>query len=274
MNRLQKKCAIATAGIHLLLLTILIVGPAFYNPKPKADDTQILNFIPANLIDADMTSGVRNATPPPVQPPPTPQVQPPLPTPPKPVEPKPTLTDRLEKFFTPTPKPEPVKPAPTETKPEHKIQPNLTPAVRTAPKNPVVNSKPNSEPDNSRAINSALKTLRSNLSSPTEVNLTGNSTEAYASYGSVVTSVYHQKWVALTPMGMEKESAVVTFKVNIASNGTVISASIVTPSGDANVDRAVQRMLDSVAFIAAFPAGAADNEREYTIDFNTKRSAE
>ncbi len=36
MNRLQKKCVIATAGLHLLLLVILFVGPAFFNPRPKA----------------------------------------------------------------------------------------------------------------------------------------------------------------------------------------------------------------------------------------------
>ena len=65
MNRLQKKCAIATAGFHLLLLVILIVGPGFFAPKPKADDLQILDVIPANLIDAAFNSGVRNAQPPP-----------------------------------------------------------------------------------------------------------------------------------------------------------------------------------------------------------------
>ena len=45
--------------------------------------------------------------------------------------------DRVKKIFTPEPKPEPVKPAPEkpETQP-HKIQPNLTPVVRTPSKNP------------------------------------------------------------------------------------------------------------------------------------------
>jgi len=35
MNRLQKKCILATAGIHLLLLVILLVGPAFFEPAPS-----------------------------------------------------------------------------------------------------------------------------------------------------------------------------------------------------------------------------------------------
>src|SRR5690242_7192339 len=106
MNRLQKKCAIATVGIHLLLLTILVVGPAFFKPQSKPDNTQLIAVIPAVLIDAKLNSGVRDATPPPlapvVTPPPpvptpTPTVQPPPPvTPPKPVEPKPTLVKTLE----------------------------------------------------------------------------------------------------------------------------------------------------------------------------------
>ena len=64
MNRLQKKCVIATAGFHLLLLLILVFGSAFFSPRPKPDDTQLLDVIPANLIDAAFNSGVRNATPP------------------------------------------------------------------------------------------------------------------------------------------------------------------------------------------------------------------
>ena len=68
MNRLQKKCVIATAGVHLLLIVILFVGPAFFYSKPKADDLQVLDVIPANLIDAPFNSGVANATPPPPAP--------------------------------------------------------------------------------------------------------------------------------------------------------------------------------------------------------------
>ena len=57
MNRLQKKCVIATAGAHLpLLLTILIASTGFFEPKPKADDAQILNFIPSTTIDAAFNS--------------------------------------------------------------------------------------------------------------------------------------------------------------------------------------------------------------------------
>jgi TonB family protein len=153
----------------------------------------------------------------------------------------------------------------------HKILVNTQLVTRGASKTaaPAVNLR-----NNARTINSAIKNLRSKLSSPTEVNLSGNNSVAYANYGSVVTSIYHQKWLTLEPAGMEKENAVVTFRVTIASDGTVISAGIIAPSGDANVDRAVQRMLDNVSFIAPFPESATEKDRTYIIDFNAIRTTE
>ena len=131
MNRLQKKCVIGTVGIHLLLFLILIVGPAFYNPQPKADNT-ILDVIP-DVTDG-ASSGVPDAqTPPPAPrpqitpqdlrpPPPIPQPAPrivqPAPTPPAPTPtpetPTTSFLDSLKKMFTPA------KPTPT-------VAPDLTP---------------------------------------------------------------------------------------------------------------------------------------------------
>jgi TonB family protein len=270
MNRLQKKCVIATAGIHLLLLLILVFGSAFFSPRPKPDDTQLLNVIPANLIDAAFNSGVRNATPPaptPVVVSP-PQPAPPTPQPPAPkpvVTPPPTLVERVEKYF----KPEPVKPAPDLTpveKPaksqQHKIQPNLTPTIRAAPKN---NSTPDTTQHDTRALNTTLKNLRKNLSSPTEVTLPGDSTVAYANYASIVKSVYDAAWMLPDSIAGDEN---ITVKVTIASDGTVISSRIIDRSGDAPVDASVQRALDRVTFVAAFPEGSSDKQRTYTINFN------
>ena len=52
MNRLQKKCVIATAGFHLLLLVILLSARLFLRRRTKPDDHAVLDMIPANLIDA------------------------------------------------------------------------------------------------------------------------------------------------------------------------------------------------------------------------------
>ena len=58
--------------------------------------------------------------------------------------------------------------------------------------------------------------------------------------------------------------------VTIANDGTVISARIITPSGDAGLDASVQRTLERVRFIAPFPEGATEKERTYIINFNPK----
>ncbi|HLX95056.1 MAG TPA: energy transducer TonB [Verrucomicrobiae bacterium] len=259
MNRLQKKCILATAGIHLLLLVILLVGPAFFEPRPKPDDSQVLDVIPANLIDAQFTSGVRDAQPPPtpVVTPPAPQPQP-TPPPPKPVEPVPTLTERLEKMF----KAEPPKPAPEKVQP-HKIQPDLKPVVHNAPKN-----VPDDSAKRARALRKAIQSLKNNLSSSTTVDMPGNSSVAYANYASAVKSIYDQAWAQVPLDTVANEDENVKARITIASDGTVISARIIDSSGDAALDASVQKTLERVTFIAPFPEGTADKQRIYTINFN------
>src|SRR5690242_9655961 len=122
MNRLQKKCLIVTAGFHLLLVLTLVFGSAFFTQRTKTDDTQVLDVIPANLVEAAFNSGVKNAQPPaprPVEQ--IPIVQPPAPLPkpqpqPEPPKPKPVVTP-------PEPKPEPVKqPEPVKhTRPDPEV---------------------------------------------------------------------------------------------------------------------------------------------------------
>ena len=275
MNRLQKKCVIATAGFHLLLLVILFVGPAFFWARERPDDTPVLDMIPANLVDAAST-GVQNAQPPPApavitqQPQPGPPAPQPQPTPPvpKPVvqpmaAPTPTLTERVEKFF----KPEPAKPvpAPTENQP-HTPKVNLTLTTRTVPKNTATPTKPT--PDNSKAIKSAITALRKNLSSSTTIDMPGDSTVAAQNYAQTVKSVYERAWTP--PDETASDDAIIKVRVTIASDGTVISAQVVEPSGDASVDVSVRNTLDRVQFIAPFPSGSADKERTYIINFNLK----
>ena len=264
MNRLQKKCVIATVGFHLLLLLLLIVGPAFFAPRPKADDLQVLDVIPANLIDAAYSSGVANAAPPPPAPvtPPTP----PTPPPPVPV------------VVPPRPEPEPVKPVREVVKPELKpVEPVVKPAEHKITLKPVVRTAPKSSPTtatdpkaNARAAaaRSILRSLKSNLTSSTTVDMPGTSSVAYASYASAVRSIYDEAWTLPDHIANDEENTKVS--ITIASDGTVITAHIVTPSGDANVDASVQRALERVKFIAPFPEGTTDKERTYVINFNPK----
>ena len=268
MNRLQKKCVIATAGFHLLLLVILFVGPAFFNSTPKADDSKVIDVIPANLIDAAFNSGVKNATPPPPTPIVTPPPQPPQPTPPAPrpmiqpaPAPQPTLAERLEKLFATEP-PQPT-PAPTETQP-HTPKVDLHLVTRPA----LNSSKPTKPKDNSQAARNLAAELQKQLSQPTQIEMPGESSASYANYASVVRSVYDHEWTLPDTIANDDENVKVS--VTIASDGTVISAHVIMPSGDASVDTPVRNTLDRVQFIAPFPSSSADKERTYIINFNLK----
>ena len=269
MNRLQKKCVMATAGFHLLLLVILFVGPAFFWSKEKPDDTPVLDMIPANLVDSAST-GVRSAQPPP--PAPAPVVTPPQPTPPAPA-PTPVVVPP-----TPVPTPEKIEPV---KPPKETVTPVEKPSV-TKPVPPKINLKLTERtvtkstatptpatPDNSRAVKSALSALRKNLSSATEISMpSGTSGVAAANYAQVVKSVYEQAWTP--PDDTASDDANIKVRVTIASDGTVISARVIGPSGDASVDKSVRNTLERVQFIAPFPSGSTDKERSYIINFNLK----
>jgi TonB family protein len=269
MNRLQKKCVIGTVGIHLLLLLILIVGPAFFNQEPKLDNSQILEVIPSNLIDANANSGVQNAQPPaptpvipkPLQPIPLPPkivTPPPTPTP----TPTPSLLVRVEKYFKPTPAVTPnLTPAEHQPKPQqNNINVSTQLVKRTAPKN-------TSKPDNSRVINNTVKNLSKELSSSTKIDMPGNASASYASYASVIKTVYDRALLPHVPSEVANKSEKTEVKIVIGSDGTVISSEIISPSGDPAWDNSVQRTLDSVTFVAPFPDGATEKERTYTLGF-------
>jgi periplasmic protein TonB len=289
MNRLQKKCLVATAGFHLLLILILIVGPGFFRETPKPDDTQLLDVIPATAIDAALNSGVKNAQPPAPTPPmipppkpivlPQPQPQPP-PTPPppapQPVTPAPSFVDRMKNFF----KPEPETPAPTpddspkpvEHKKPHKINVDLSNVTRTT----VAKSEPHRTSDDSKreerlrasAIQNAVRNLEKNFTPSTKVEMPGSSSVSYASYASIIKSIYTREWTP--PDNAANDEANIKVSITVSSDGTVVSAHIVDPSGDSSVDDSVQRTLDRVTFIAPFPDGATEKEKTFIINFNLK----
>ncbi len=291
MNRLQKKCVIGTVGIHLLLLTILIVGPAFFNPQPKTENN-ILTVIPANLVDAELNSGVQDAQqPPPASTPIPPSLlrPPPQPAPaPRVVQPAPAPAPEKTPDLTPTPSLlhefaemfRSSKPAPTVT-------PDMTPTQRTTKsqtdnikvdlshkvtRKEVKNTPHIDNAQNQREIDNELKSLSHSLSSATKIDMPRNASASYANYGDVVVSVYHNAWVP--PDGMSSDNVTVKFKVTIARDGSVISAQIIERSGDASIDEAVQHMLDRVTFIAPFPEGTDDKQRTYPIEFNATRTTE
>ncbi len=279
MNRLQKKCLIMTAGFHLLLVT-LVCGSGFFTftHKPKPDDTPLLTVIPANLIDAELSSGVKNAQPPPPTPPSPPEPTPPQPKPP---EPKPEPVKPLEPVKPVEPvKPKqlspddlkPVKPVEKPVKPEpKKIEVSLKPVIHNTPKvtdTSAADAAREAAKKKAAAVAKALASINKNASSATTVEMPGTGSVSYANYASVVKSIYTQAWTP--PDDTASDDANTKVSVTIGSDGTVISSRILNPSGDSRVDGSVQRTLDRVTFVAPFPDGAKEKQRTFIINFNLK----
>ena len=289
MNRLEKKCLIATAGFHLLLVLVLLFGAAFFTSRSKPDDTKVLDVIPANLIDAAFSSGVKNAQPPA----PTPIVKPPEPIP-QPPQPVPVVTPPPKPVVTPPEPvkqldPEPVKPrklTPDDLKPLNPVEKMTKPAPKKPEISltPVVRKIPIVTPDTSaadtaretkrlqdqrrKAFQSAARSIKENAASATTVEMPGTGSVSYANYASAVKSIYEQAW--MPPDDTASDDANTRVTVTIGRDGTVISSRILNPSGDSRVDSSVRRTLDRVTFVAPFPDGAKEKERTFIINFNLK----
>ena len=285
MNRLEQKCVIASAGIHLLLLLILLVGPAFLTSKSKSDNSPILDVIPSKLIDAAFSGGGNPlAKPPPPAPPmpPVPQVAQSAP-PPEPVKvraPEPPQKP-VEEVKPLKPDPNALEPSTNHKQKRPQISTNLVvhrPDNVKAPKSPTTASNTDNEAQQlvdarrhaADLIGATARSLRNDVApgTPIEVFGPGGGGVAYANYDQVVRSIYWQNWTP--PEDTASDQAITKATVTIESDGTVLSARIIKPSGDASVDKSVQRTLDRVTFIARFPEGAKDKQRTYTINFNLK----
>jgi TonB family protein len=287
MDRLQKKCLIVSAGIHLLMMCILLVGPAFVPTKPPPADTPILDFIPDKLVDADVTGGgnpnARRPAPAPELPKPAPVVQPqPKPQPPQPEPAQPKQPD-----------PEPPKdliknnitdPDAVDT-PRKPRKPNIS--LKETLRKPSATAKPRPA-DNTAAqeqeqlladqrriahqLKGAANSVREGTASATAIEDSygpGGGGPSYASYVAWVKTVYENAW--RPPDETTMEDAIVKASITIARDGTILAARITIPCGESRVDRSVRDVLDRVRTIGKpFPEGAREAERTYTISFNLK----
>jgi len=269
MNRTQKKCFLASAGFHLLLLLILFIGPAFLTSRDKeAESRQLLEFIPFKTLDEVASGGGSpNARPP--EPAPPPAASPPKPeTQPKQIEqpdpPKPAQRD--PDTFNDKP---PVKKLPkvnTTKVTRSKVQP-------AAKQKQAVKS--NSQADDSRAqlaraAQNAVSNLRQSFSSSTTVEMPGpgGGGVPYANFLDAVRKIYSDAW--LVPDGVTDDSAVATASVTIARDGTVLDARIIVPSGNALADQSVEAVLRRVTAARPLPETAKESQRTVKIKFSVK----
>jgi outer membrane biosynthesis protein TonB len=292
MNRMQKKCLLASLALHALLCVILLVGPAFLSSDKRGVDQPTLEVIPSKIIDSLFSGGGNPKANPAaaqkvVEPPAPAQTEPrpPVPTP-KPPQIKEQVAEVRQTVVEKT-KPDVVEKTATQ-KPGIKVSNTLV--KRASEKD--MEEKTRTEADakaqvEARAkadaaarrrttqqmesrLNSAFESLSKNLSSGTTIEPLGPGGEAYADYGQVVKSYYDQAWI--DPEDVSQDAATVKVKVVIRRDGTVILDSIQKRSGVAALDKSVQNALDRVRLrgLPQFPEGAKESQRIYIINFNLK----
>jgi colicin import membrane protein len=279
MNRLQQKCVIASAGLHLSLVLVLFVGPAFLSHKNADDNLPILDFIPVKTVDALVSGGGNPNGRVPEAPAPTP----PTPPTPRPPTPPPPETHPL---------PDPRKPPTPEVRNDDSPDSSLIPSPKK-PKRPEVSTKlvrrpPSQTNDNTArdeqrareyaetrrraadALGKAADRIESGISSGTSIELKGPGGGGlpYANFLQAVKSRYSNAWVV--PDGVTDDEATATASVTIARDGTVISHRIIHSSGSPAVDQSVQVVLERVKVAAPLPDGAKEDQRTVTINFNVK----
>jgi TonB family protein len=306
MNRLEKKCFAFSVGLHGLLAVILLGSAAFRN-RTEETEAPILSMIPANIIDAATSGGgepapAMRATPTPAPAPPQPHAQP-APTPEvKPVavrpqpQPQPQMTqpepvrhpdrakDESDDDVRPVANSETLLPRKSKPHHQHEIHPTF---ATTSPTTSRTKTKSESTSENAEeagksaarteahrmsALENSLEHLASGVQSSgaarTVVDVPGISGggEVFASYRDFVRSAYYRAWIQ--PDNGVAGSAAPEAKIVVARDGTIISAEIVTPSGERLLDKSVERALQSVPRLPSFPPASHDDQRTFRIQFS------
>jgi TonB family protein len=118
------------------------------------------------------------------------------------------------------------------------------------------------------AFKSATTGIRGGVSKSTEIRLAGPGGGGlpYANFLSAVQTVYYNAW-------HQPDSApelAVKVSVSIARDGTVISAHVVSPSGNSVLDKSVRETIERVKFAAPLPDNSTEDSRTVIINFKTQ----
>lgn len=293
MNRLQKKCLIASASFHGLLILLLVFGAALMPDDRAAPATRITFFNVSRITDGPTQGGAPQGQPPaaaptplpPLAPEPPAPVAPPVQTLPQPVQPQPPVareTARLPDDFKPvlTPKSDSpsFKPVKSQTAKTDDFTPVDHPPKQTASNNQQADAQARAAAENQRRILSQINRGIGRLASTVgkdgavEVGADAGGGEPSANYRDIVASIYTAAWTP--PPSLTDDSASVVVSVTIGRDGHVVHHEIVKPSGNSAMDKSISNTLDNVTDIAPFPEDSKDTERTFTIKFNlsAKRS--
>lgn len=125
----------------------------------------------------------------------------------------------------------------------------------------------------SKAAARMMGRLATGLSSGTEISMPGPGGEAYASYKSILKTIYERAWEARKPSSVSAEHSTVTASVTIARDGSIVTFRMLSSSGVPGVDRSIERVLRETTRVPPFPEGAKDLERTFQINFNVEGSS-
>jgi TonB family protein len=273
MDRLQKRCLIASLGMHALLALLVVSGSAFFF-VPKKDKVMVarLRLVPTRLVDNPNAGGGGN-----------PNIRPSdaqkkgdtlVPQPPKAVQPPPPKQRDAQPAKKPVKKTSEVVKSPkdSDAKSDKNAPLDLKPVNRSSKARERARQEAGAREAAAAGqkmadrIGSVARGLTEGFSGGTAVEVYGPGGEATADYAAFVVAVYEHEWDP--SKDLIEEGATVKVSVTIARDGQVIAKRIIRSSGNSVLDRSVQRTLDKVKFIHEFPEGSQDEQRTYEINFN------
>lgn len=285
--------------MHGLLLVVLVAASAFQGEPPKQPSFAPINWIPIKTSDTPgLMAGNPNVTPPvikaPTPTPPAPAVQP-QPQPEKPktepvvekTEVKPTKAPKhdVEPDFTAIESP---KSSSKPTRSTKKLRSADDIKVDLHSKTTIKSTHTSRSSDDSEASARATAAAQRRTAHEISQAFSGLATAinkgtakaevfdlpgqgggaAFADYRTVLFNAYYNAWNC--PQDLDNDLASVEVKIVVARNGTVISAEITKKSSDGSLNRSVQRALDNVRQLPAFPDGANEDQRSFKLRFNLK----
>jgi TonB family protein len=274
MDRLAKKCVIASSVLHGTLVLVLLVGPAFLPAEKPLEAKQIIDFIPYKTLETSISGGgnpnVEQTIPQPA--PPTPA----RPTPaPQPRREEPTKREEPAKQETKAePKSEPkteAKSEDTSWKPSSKIKVNLKQTVRNTGSTSRSTSTTSRSTERAQALASAANSIDRGASSPVQVQDLrgpGGGGIPYAGFNDALVSAYMRAW--LIPGDAADETSKVVVTITLSRDGRVMSSRIQSRSGNSALDSSVQRALDKVTFVAPFPDSEKSAQKTFWLEFDPR----
>ena len=245
MHRLQGKCLFASVGFHLLLVLSLLSGAGF-----RAERHQTVVPGPLQIVTPPADAGPS----------------------------APAVADRetgpaSTQTAQPDRAPPALKPDPASLEPARLDRPKLSPAnltrITRTPRTRIPARVGPTEDSAATLIDRAVTSLGRGLSPLTDIHTQfGGALDAAAQdYAQAVKDAYTQNWDPAGD-GAAGDGALTRVTVTIASDGRVLSAKILNPSGDRRADQTVQEALRRVSLIRPFEPGAKDYQRTYTINFS------